>query len=267
MIRNSFRFLISLAAACVAAAVLWEAVFPGKIYHCTDSIGLDFFAPGEWIHEPHVTVERIDGSRPMGSPDQIRAGWSLGGLWAVWWGMSTLALAGAVGLTRASRQRSRTEKSQDETGRRSGKRRTGCAMLASGAAVMALGMGMILFLSLYGEYGAFNIERAIRLYMERNDDRWPSSWEDIEPFHDDIIFPTRSVAVVKLFHEVHWDVEPWELYREMKANPDLRPARTEKVGPVIFRRRHHERHVERRVLTPRLYRYFEDREKAAEGRE
>ncbi len=52
MIRNRIRVASDLAVFGVAMVVLWKAVLPGKIYHCTDSIGLEFFRPGDWIHEP-----------------------------------------------------------------------------------------------------------------------------------------------------------------------------------------------------------------------
>jgi hypothetical protein len=43
---------------------------------------IDFIFVGNWVHHPepvaHITP------RPMGQPDEIKAGWGITGLWCLW---------------------------------------------------------------------------------------------------------------------------------------------------------------------------------------
>ena len=66
------KFLAALAVCAVASTLLWEQFVVGTIYHCTDPGFLDFLSPGHWGHAPQYG-------------DTIRAGWSMTGLWWLWY--------------------------------------------------------------------------------------------------------------------------------------------------------------------------------------
>jgi hypothetical protein len=73
---------------CVAiSVVVWECMVAGRIYHCTDPGFLDFLRPGHWGHAPKYG-------------DTIRAGWSMTGIWCLWYsfviGSALVSLALAV---------------------------------------------------------------------------------------------------------------------------------------------------------------------------
>jgi len=88
----SAKFLVCLVVMTVGFTALWGYAVTDRLYHCTDSVGLDFLAPGHWVHRP-VAVERIVPYRSMSEPntikngwkpDTIKRGWSIAGLWGLW---------------------------------------------------------------------------------------------------------------------------------------------------------------------------------------
>jgi hypothetical protein len=82
--------------------MLWDGVFPGRIYYCTDDAGLGYLRPGSWVHgEVEVVADvRAASSRTMSDPDVILEGWSVPKLWAVWLAMFCSSLAVAAFFAR-----------------------------------------------------------------------------------------------------------------------------------------------------------------------
>lgn len=83
----ALKTLALLAPALLLMNLLWDAVFPGKIYYCSDVPvdGFDFFQPGAWVHEPMAVVDTIDPERPwVHGGDAIRRGWDMKMLWLAW---------------------------------------------------------------------------------------------------------------------------------------------------------------------------------------
>jgi hypothetical protein len=66
------KFVAVLNVCAVACVFIWERFVAGTIYHCTDPGFLDFLSPGHWGHAPQ-------------HGDTIRAGWSMTGLWWLWY--------------------------------------------------------------------------------------------------------------------------------------------------------------------------------------
>ncbi len=85
-----------LVTGVVIMTIVWEYVFPGHIYLCTDAVGFDFLTPGDWVHGPVEYVQKIDTLRSMSEPDVIKDGWSVTGLWVAWWSMAACVLIAAV---------------------------------------------------------------------------------------------------------------------------------------------------------------------------
>jgi hypothetical protein len=72
----------------VVMTIAWEFVFPGRIYHCSDSLGFPgFLMPGRWVHEPIAYVDTVNPTPPMSTHDAIKKGWSVAKLWWAWWSM------------------------------------------------------------------------------------------------------------------------------------------------------------------------------------
>ena len=88
--------MLLMAFVCVWA---WDAFVNGKLYYCTDGGTMDFIFVGDWVHHPESVAHVVP--RSMSEPDEIKAGWSISGLWCLWGGfvassvcISTLFAAG-----------------------------------------------------------------------------------------------------------------------------------------------------------------------------
>ena len=99
--RKTASFFFVFVACIFGCSLLWQACFPGRIYHCTDSVGLDYLFPGDWVHPPVETVDMIVEHHDMSMPDRLKAGWTLGKLWMAWFGMLGASLI--ISLLLASR--------------------------------------------------------------------------------------------------------------------------------------------------------------------
>ena len=75
-------FVVSFLLMIVASTMAWDAFVNGKLYYCTDGGTLDFLFVGDWVHHPESVAHVVP--RSMSEPDEIRAGWSLAGLWCLW---------------------------------------------------------------------------------------------------------------------------------------------------------------------------------------
>lgn len=85
--KTVIRFIVILSGCLTVSVVCWDALVMGKLYYCTDEIGLDFLSPGDWVHGEVDSVSQIDSSVTMSEPDQILVGWSVGRLWVLWGAM------------------------------------------------------------------------------------------------------------------------------------------------------------------------------------
>ena len=87
----------ALALLAIPMSIAWDSTFPGKVYYCTDDIGLDYLIPGNWVHGEIEYVDDVSAatSRSMSEPDVLLLGWSVGRLWLIWSAMfgSSLVLA------------------------------------------------------------------------------------------------------------------------------------------------------------------------------
>ena len=80
------KTVFALVLLAIPMSIAWEATFPGKIYYCTDDIGLDYLIPGKWVHGEIEYVDDVSAamSRLMGEPDVMLRGWSVVRLWLIW---------------------------------------------------------------------------------------------------------------------------------------------------------------------------------------
>ncbi|WP_159435071.1 hypothetical protein [Rubritalea squalenifaciens] len=85
----TFMFMLSL----LLMAGVWGYCVNGVVYHCTDGLWLDFFSPGQWVHEPVERVIAVDRAAGMGEADSMLYGWSVGRLWLLWGGMVAMCLS------------------------------------------------------------------------------------------------------------------------------------------------------------------------------
>ena len=131
-------------------------------------------------------------------------------------------------------------------------------MLAS----LVLAALTLLILPIYGEYGGHNVSLAIIRYMERNVGHWPSSWDDIEPYHQDPVLGIRSTVIVRQFWDVNWNVDPRQLHQESRTTPRPTTSLARGVLPVVFNRNWYpkDRHVTIWVLSPLPQRHLDRQE-------
>ena len=66
---------------------LWGKLIADRLYNCTDSIGFGYVRPGSWVHGKIAYVPEIITGRSMSEPDTIKEGWSIAGLWVLWFAM------------------------------------------------------------------------------------------------------------------------------------------------------------------------------------
>jgi hypothetical protein len=75
----------------ILCTIIWQKFITDTLYHCTDAIWLDYFFPGTWVHDP-VSVTQVVRNRPMSEPDTIKAGWTVAGLWTLWYAFAGVSL-------------------------------------------------------------------------------------------------------------------------------------------------------------------------------
>lgn len=102
------KFGAVLLLCTIGCTALWGQFVTDQLYNCTDLGWLDFIFPGDWVHHP-VTVAGVVAGRSMNEPDTIREGWSVAGLWCLWFSFVGLSLVISFLLARfpwiPSRQR------------------------------------------------------------------------------------------------------------------------------------------------------------------
>lgn len=82
----------------ILMTVVWDMVFPGRVYYCTDHVGFDYLHPGHWVHgEVEIVDEMTDAfTRSMSEPNVMLRGWTMECLWWIWglmFGSSRLGVA------------------------------------------------------------------------------------------------------------------------------------------------------------------------------
>src|SRR5262245_52450431 len=78
------RFAITLLGMTILCTAVWQRFVTDSIYHCSDPGVWDFLSPGHWVHQP-VEVARVVVNSSMSAPDTIKSGWTVRGLWGLWW--------------------------------------------------------------------------------------------------------------------------------------------------------------------------------------
>ena len=84
--KSAVKFVIAMVLLTVLMTMAWGAIFPGRIYFCTDEVGFDYLSPGNWVHGTPEVVDdvRESSDRDMGQPDVILEGWTVPKIWGVW---------------------------------------------------------------------------------------------------------------------------------------------------------------------------------------
>ena len=85
------KFVAAMIVCTVVCTVVWSYCVQDVLYHCTDSIPLDYLSGSEnWVHGAVV-------GQPGNYGDTIAPGWTLGrleGLWYLMFGGSVAVSAG-----------------------------------------------------------------------------------------------------------------------------------------------------------------------------
>jgi hypothetical protein len=107
-------FAVALAVTTVACTWGWERFVKNHLYNCTDDLPLDYWQPGHWVHHP-VAAQHVTAGRSMSEPDTIRSGWSVGGLWSLWFSFAGGSVIVSLLLARLSWSMSRREHIHEHT--------------------------------------------------------------------------------------------------------------------------------------------------------
>ena len=98
-LKSTAKFAAVIFAMMIVCTIVWQMLMPGRLYDCSDDNMVGFLRPGDWVHHP-VSVPRVVLSRTMSDPDTIKAGWSVTGLWLVWFSFVTVSAVISVLLAR-----------------------------------------------------------------------------------------------------------------------------------------------------------------------
>lgn len=99
MLKIAFKFLLPFSALTILSALLWQQFITNTLYHCTDSVGIDYFLPGHWVHNP-VSVTQVVPAASMSEPDIIKSGWSQIRLLALWFTLVCTSILTSILLAR-----------------------------------------------------------------------------------------------------------------------------------------------------------------------
>ena len=106
MFKNTAKFVVVMLAMTIAFTIFWQDVVAENLYDNTDENMLGFLHPfflDGWIGQgrfPVVTVEHIVHGRNMSDPDEIKAGWSIPGLWFLWLSLFSVSVGTGIFLAR-----------------------------------------------------------------------------------------------------------------------------------------------------------------------
>jgi len=114
LLLSAVIFVGALAVTTVACTWGWESFVKNHLYNCTDDLPLDYLRPGHWVHQP-VVLQQVGGGRSMSEPDAIRSGWSVRGLWLLWFSFIGGSVIVSLLLARLPWSMSRREQIYEHT--------------------------------------------------------------------------------------------------------------------------------------------------------
>ena len=85
-LKHMLKSIVAFVTLTVALSIAWDIVFPGRIYFCTDEVGLDYWQPGSWVHGEVEFVDDVvaASSRNMSESDVMVRGWTIESVWVIW---------------------------------------------------------------------------------------------------------------------------------------------------------------------------------------
>jgi len=103
--KSAVKFAIAMMAMTVVCAIVWNEFVAWKLYDCTDSLPFGgYLSPGDWVHsltgQPVMTVQQVVHDRSMSEPDTIKEGWSVSGLWGLWFLFPAVSLVVSIVVAR-----------------------------------------------------------------------------------------------------------------------------------------------------------------------
>jgi hypothetical protein len=101
ILKSVTKFVIVMFLMMIVCTIVWQFV-GDRLYDCTDDGFLGFWRPGDWVHFDHgvVYVPVIVHGRSMSDPDTIKAGWSMTGLWCLWFSFVAVSLVISIVVAR-----------------------------------------------------------------------------------------------------------------------------------------------------------------------
>lgn len=102
IVKSVAVFTVALFGMTIVCIIFWQVFVTEFLYDCTDDNILGFLTPGNWVHFYHgvIYVPRVVHGRSMSEPDSIKAGWSVMGLWCLWYSFVSVSLVVSALLAR-----------------------------------------------------------------------------------------------------------------------------------------------------------------------
>lgn len=117
--------------------------------------------------------------------------------------------------------------------------------------------------AMYLQYGNMTLEPAIVKYMEKHDGRWPSSWDDLQPYYKDLLLPVHTTRFIRKYYSIAWNVNPYEIYEKNKEPPADGAISNYKddLCTIVYRHSREGPGDDKRrwILTPRIHQFIHDR--------
>jgi hypothetical protein len=89
VLKGAVKFIAAFFVMTILCTTAWELFVDNHLYNCTDGGFLDYLSPGDWVHEweghPIKVVPKVVLDRDMSNPDTIQEGWTVTGLWCLWY--------------------------------------------------------------------------------------------------------------------------------------------------------------------------------------
>lgn len=93
MLISAALFIALFFVTALVCTSVWNTWVVDHLYNCTDSLGLDYLHPGDWVHNP-VEVDRVGAANSMSHQrDTIKKGWSVFDLWLLWFSFLAVSVA------------------------------------------------------------------------------------------------------------------------------------------------------------------------------
>jgi hypothetical protein len=102
-VKGLAKFVLVFLFMTIVCEIVWGKFVDGVLYNCTDEL-FGYLTPDNFVHEYAGmrvrVVDHINRDDSMSSGDSIKAGWTIGRLWCLWFGFFGTSIIVSIALAR-----------------------------------------------------------------------------------------------------------------------------------------------------------------------